>query len=504
MGRMNVFIAAACAIVLLILTQYDRLAAAPQAIRDAWQTQTSDAKLRPPVAPAKETADPFYHSGPVPSLVSDEVDALNVTATRRKLWKYVRQLYMDYPPPFAELQWPKDWPTMPIYRTELIALDREEIAAASPVLGQDEFDQAREALLMLNDALPSYYDYARLYKGRGYVMSAAGWFLNRCWPVGALMLKQLGSKLPIEVWTKDEEEYEETSRVVAELAASGIQITAHKFSDFLDSSEFPRDYNTNYMMKALAILFCSFEEVILLDADNVPVMLPDNLFANPGYMKHGMILWPDLWPNSYSKTLRDIYNVDYSFERTCESGQVVVDKRRHLDSMVLANYFNWYGPGMFYKLITLDSMGAGDKDTFGFAALALGKNFSFVTTPVELIHVWTGEGIEREEDQVIGRGQMGQRNPFNETEIMFMHSHDPKLNFQVQDLPFDLTFIHSTAKATFWPDTETLEYKLWNGIRWVECESKTLHVKDDPREACKHVRDRTSAMAFKLKGWGES
>lgn len=431
---------------------------------------------------------------PAPPTIVTSRDPSVVYFGGKGLWNRVRKLYIDYPPPVDQLVWPGEWPTMPMWNTEL-RLDKEKLTAASPTLSPDEFEKARRQFSELRQALPQYDQLADMYSGRGYVMTAGGWFLNRCFPVGVMMLKQLGSRLPVEIWTKDDEEYEATDKVVRDLAREGIDIRTYKFSDILDPSELPKDYNTNYMMKALAVLFSTFEEVILLDADNVPVMLPDGLFDTTMYQEHGLMLWPDLWPNSLSATLHDLYDIPWQFERTCESGQMVIDKKRHLDSLVLANYFNWYGPEYFYKLITLDSMGSGDKDTFGVAALALGKSFHFTYTPLEMVKVWDGQGKERPEDEAAVRGAMGQRNPLDETQIMFMHTHDPKLNFQADKLSFDLQFVHETPKAVFSPDAESLEYKIWQSIRWVECESTALHVKEDPRQVCQGVKDRMSRMS---------
>lgn len=46
-----------------------------------------------------------------------------------------------------------------------------------------------------------------------------------------------------------------------------------------------------YALKAFALYATSFTEVILLDADNLPVLDPALLFQSPEYKLHGSIFW---------------------------------------------------------------------------------------------------------------------------------------------------------------------------------------------------------------------
>ena len=48
-----------------------------------------------------------------------------------------------------------------------------------------------------------------------------------------------------------------------------------------------------YMIKPFALLTSSFQEVILIDCDNIPVRDPSFLFEMQGYQDHGMVLWRD-------------------------------------------------------------------------------------------------------------------------------------------------------------------------------------------------------------------
>lgn len=46
-----------------------------------------------------------------------------------------------------------------------------------------------------------------------------------------------------------------------------------------------------YALKAFALYATSFTEVILLDADNLPVLDPSLLFSTPEYKLYGSMFW---------------------------------------------------------------------------------------------------------------------------------------------------------------------------------------------------------------------
>lgn len=40
---------------------------------------------------------------------------------------------------------------------------------------------------------------------------------------------------------------------------------------------------------------CSFSQVLLLDADALPLMRPEALFDDPIFRRDGNLFWPDYW-----------------------------------------------------------------------------------------------------------------------------------------------------------------------------------------------------------------
>ena len=72
-----------------------------------------------------------------------------------------------------------------------------------------------------------------------------------------------------------------------------------------------------------------------------------------------------------------------STRASSESGQILLSKSKHVSTLLLSLYYNYYGPSHYYKLLSQGSVGQGDKETYLAAATALNTSFSAVTTSVE-------------------------------------------------------------------------------------------------------------------------
>ena len=106
------------------------------------------------------------------------------------------------------------------------------------------------------------------------------------------------------------------------------------------------------MLKVFAILACSFDEVLLLDGDNIPIADLAPLFESDEFRKTGAMFWPDFWraderfsigtgpiPTDAS-ALRMIFS-GYKEEEnlaTVESGQLLVDKHKGWSALLLSLY----------------------------------------------------------------------------------------------------------------------------------------------------------------------
>ncbi len=129
-------------------------------------------------------------------------------------------------------------------------------------------------------------------------------------------------------------------------------------------------------MKGYAILHSSFEEVLLLDADNCPVRDPAFLFDTPEYAKYGAIFWPDFGRFAPEREVWAAAGIAFRDEPEFESGQIVVNKRRCWKALNVAMHLNEYSD-WWYRLIH------GDKDTFHLAWRKIGQDYAMPSRGVE-------------------------------------------------------------------------------------------------------------------------
>ncbi|TVY44214.1 Alpha-1,2-mannosyltransferase [Lachnellula subtilissima] len=196
--------------------------------------------------------------------------------------------------------------------------------------------------------------------------------------VSLRMLRRTGSTLPVEIFLNNKEEYEELACEVLfkELGAKCIIL-----SELVGTSKIVFNFE-HYQIKSFALLFSSFEEILFLDADNFPVYKPEDLFEAEVYKERGMVLWPDYWICTSSPFFNQITGLAENALQdrpTIEAGQLLVDKKKHADTLSLAGYYNAYGDKYFYRLLSQGGAGEGDKETFAAAALVLNKTFYTVS-----------------------------------------------------------------------------------------------------------------------------
>ncbi|TLD27585.1 glycosyltransferase family 71 protein [Venturia nashicola] len=230
----------------------------------------------------------------------------------------------------------------------------------------------------------------KLYSGTGIVTVAGGEFFGPS-IVGIRMLRQTGSALPVEVFLADWSEYESKicEEVYPALNARCIVITDYVLPDLQEQRVPDLPSITHFQLKALALLLSSFEQILYLDSDSIPLVDPQSeLFSRPPYTHTGFIGWPDFWLGTESPIFYTIAGMGGDFptnlpRTSSETGQILIDKRRHLRTLLLATYYNVWGPDYYYPLLSQGGMGQGDKNTFETAAIVLGVPYYRVITPAK-------------------------------------------------------------------------------------------------------------------------
>jgi len=158
-------------------------------------------------------------------------------------------------------------------------------------------------------------------KPRGVVICGGGQKLfTNAW-VNVQQLRARGCNLPVELWHLPNEISPFMADLIAPLGV--VCVDAHRLQE-----EKPARVLNGWELKAYAIKYSKFREVLLLDADNTVVKNPEFLFETPEFLETGAIFWPDYQRLDADRLAWKMVNVPYRDEPEFESGQIVVDRQR--------------------------------------------------------------------------------------------------------------------------------------------------------------------------------
>ena len=214
--------------------------------------------------------------------------------------------------------------------------------------------------------LPSY---SGGFEGRGIVICAGGVKLfTNAW-VCINMLRQLQCVLPIQIWYLGKKELDDQMKsLVRPLNVECIDAVQLK-------EKYPARILNGWEVKPYSIIHSPFKEVLLLDADNVPIVNPEFLFESPQFKETGAIFWPDYHRLEPSRSIWDICGVEYRDEPEFETGQILIDKERCWKPLLLSMWYNEYSDFYYHHI-------HGDKETFHMAFRKLKKSYSMPDTPI--------------------------------------------------------------------------------------------------------------------------
>ena len=257
--------------------------------------------------------------------------------------------------------------------------------------GMSEYKRA--LLHLFDEACSQDYEYPEgLYKGQGIVTCASaksghssGKDLKHGYFPGAWsMLKEvrrLGCNLPVTFAYLGFEEFAPNlMHLIEPHNATSLDLR------WLDWFTNPMRILAGWESKIAAIMACPYEEVLFMDADNIPVSAPDYLFTQPAYLEHGAMFWGDLGPSTKHEWLpKEVWDaigvakpdnyLDF------ESGQLLINKRKCWKALNVCRHINEYSD-YYYKIVF------GDKSTFFLAWHKLGQSYAIPRRPG-----WGGKAI---------------------------------------------------------------------------------------------------------------
>ena len=256
--------------------------------------------------------------------------------------------------------------------------------------------------LALNQDPTFQYPGEELYKGDGIVFVGGGSYSLMTFSV-IKVIRASGTTLPIEVLIPTDEDSRNDVKfcsLIEEYNAKCVYLNRIFSKELLEENEFK-----GFQYKSLALFASSFENVLLLDADDYPLKNLDALFQHKVFKDNGLILWPDFWRRTTHPFFYESANVkvdttkrvrngldtvsnlatslhegektqDMPFhdfagtipDPSSETGQMMLNKKKHWKTLLLSLFYNIYGPNVFYHLLSQYSSGQGDKETFIAAA----------------------------------------------------------------------------------------------------------------------------------------
>ncbi|KAE8307815.1 mannosyltransferase putative-domain-containing protein [Aspergillus transmontanensis] len=356
------------------------------------------------------------------------------------------------------------------------------------VFGENELDVLTEAHANYLDDIKTAKKLRPVHSPgtRGIVTTAGGSYL----PVflsSLRMLRRTGSTLPVEVYMKDASEYEKKicDNVLPDMGARCLIL-----SDVVG-----KDVIQHYQLKVFAVLFSSFEEVVWMDADCFPMDKPEILLNHEPFTSTGLVTWPDFWASSVSPAY---YNISQqpmppmTERQSSETGIFLVSKKTHYLTLLLAAYYNYYGPSHYFRLLSQGAPGEGDKETFLQAATAVGEPFYAVSERVQALGHQKPDGLSGSamaqsdpigDHALTSQGKWRVQDPSVDKppRVFFIHANYPKFN------PAENVFgYHWETTPTLRPDgTEgrawtapedvlrrfgiDIERAYWEEIKWVSC-----------------------------------
>ena len=217
------------------------------------------------------------------------------------------------------------------------------------------------------DRLETIEPYPRgRFQGRGIVVCAGGarMFLN-AYVLIRILRETLRSALPIQLWHLGPQELSTVMRALID------DLDVEPVDAFAVREKHPAAIADGWQLKPYAVLHSRFEEVLLLDADQVPVRDPAELFDWPQYEEAGALFWPDIVDLVPDNPVWRLCGLEPRCCPSLESGQVVIQKQRYWRALNLVAFLNEHAD-TFYQLVY------GDKDTFLIGGLLANTTFSVV------------------------------------------------------------------------------------------------------------------------------
>lgn len=211
----------------------------------------------------------------------------------------------------------------------------------------------------LLDAIQRSLDTPDIYpggEGRGIVIVGGGIYLPSAY-IAIRHLRAHGCALPVQLWHLGKDEVPQFFAQLAEpLHVQTIDAIDAPGADGFRSLG-------GWECKIHAITGCPFEQVLLIDADNIPLFDPTIVFDSDQLRRYGQIFWPDFYyPPDHQFAIRPRawkeLNLPPRAGLELESGQMIIDRSKCWRELQIVRALNLDSVQCHRQLTW------GDKDTF--------------------------------------------------------------------------------------------------------------------------------------------
>ncbi|KAK2739076.1 hypothetical protein FQN55_009609 [Onygenales sp. PD_40] len=439
-------------------------------------------------------------SPPVPALSPGEIPNFEL---QLQFWNNFRRVLDSNPPgtdPPKRLKKTEDVPFDPAgtyVRPDLLLLPETDIR---------RMRKAHERVVRKVKSDSSGLDLIYNAGTKGIVTAAGGTYLPSML-ISLRLLRETGTQLPVEVFIASKDEYD---GIICETILPTMNAHCVVLSDLLGPSISNLQH---YQYKAFALLFSSFESVLWLDADAFPLHDVADLFQSAPFIQSGLVTWPDFFVPATSPTFYTITSQPIPplhLRPATDGAHLLISKKTHEKTLLLAAYYNYYGPSHYYRLLSQGATGEGDKETFLAAASLLEAPFYAVREPIRPIGHRSTSGkmtthatvqySPADDFQLTSQGidRAAKPDPMNPPPLpipqpmpFFIHSFHPKINpvviFGTPEDEFEdspIWRVDGKPTRAWVDDKETVdglvlggedredgdvEKEFWSQVRWVAC-----------------------------------
>lgn len=278
----------------------------------------------------------------------------------RDIWSLISEAY--------RVTGDKENITAPMRRTK-----EEDFVREGVRMPPEDIAAARKQWMRFLGLAPSYREVSHHFSGTGIVMVAGGsgkYLLPAV--VNVNFLRHIGCTLPIEIWIP----FQDRSPCEVVDTFSSLDATVRILE------ELPFLPQQGFSLKAASIVLSRFQNILFLDSDSISVYDPEYLFQTDEFRDHGAVFWPDFWNTTIAPDLLEVLGLSWALvpAGSHESGQMMFDKARTWDGLLLALFMN-LKHHLYFDLLT-DYLGWGDKESFPFGQIVTGKSYHLISTPV--------------------------------------------------------------------------------------------------------------------------